>query len=66
MRGRGFPKRGTGAGDLLVTVEVAVPQKMTAEAREALEKYAAAQADDPRPTITAALGRLAPTEGSDG
>ena len=65
-RGRGFPKRGTGAGDLLVTVEVAVPQKMTAEAREALEKYTAAQADDPRPTITAALGRLAPTEGSDG
>ena len=66
VRGRGFPKRGTGAGDLLVTVEVAVPQKMTAEAREALEKYAVAQADDPRPTITAALGRLAPTEGGNG
>jgi molecular chaperone DnaJ len=57
VRGRGFPKRGSGKGDLLVTVEVAVPQKMSAEAREALEKYAAAQADDPRPSITAAVGR---------
>jgi molecular chaperone DnaJ len=66
VRGRGFPKRGGGAGDLLVTIEVAVPQKMTAEAREALEKYAAAQADDPRPTITAAIGRSGRTEDSHG
>lgn len=55
VRGRGAPKRGGGNGDLLVTVEVAVPQNMSAAAREALEAYAAAQTDDPRPHITAAL-----------
>ncbi len=66
VRGRGFPKRGSGAGDLLVTIEVAVPQKMNAEAREALEKYAAAQEDDPRPHITAAVGRPVRTEESHG
>jgi molecular chaperone DnaJ len=55
VRGRGIAKRGGGTGDLLVTVDVAVPQKLSADAREALEKYAAAQADDPRPRITAAV-----------
>jgi len=55
VRGRGVPKRGGGAGDLLVTAEVAVPVTLPAEAREALEKYAAAQPDDPRPQITAAV-----------
>src|SRR5882724_7287214 len=63
VRGRGIDKRGGGNGDLLVTVEVAVPQKLNAEAREALEKYAAAQADDPRPQITAAIR---PTEKNHG
>ncbi len=56
VRGRGVPKK-HGHGDLLVTVEVAVPANLTAEARDALEKYAAAQPDDPRPHITAALAR---------
>ncbi len=56
VRGRGVSKRGGSAsGDLLVTVEVAVPKNLPAEAREALEKYAAAQPDDPRPHITAAV-----------
>ncbi|HZB48348.1 MAG TPA: molecular chaperone DnaJ [Mycobacteriales bacterium] len=55
VRGRGVPKRGGGAGDLLVTVEVAVPKNLPADAREALEKYAAAQPDDPRPHVTAAV-----------
>ena len=50
-----MPKRSGGAGDLLVTVEVAVPQNLPGEAKEALEKYAAAQPDDPRPQITAAV-----------
>ena len=44
VRGRGVP----GKGDLLVTVEVAVPQKLSGEARKALEDYAAAAPDDPR------------------
>ena len=54
VRGRGVQGRGHN-GDLLVTVEVAVPQNLTGEARDALERYAAAQPDDPRPQITAAL-----------
>jgi molecular chaperone DnaJ len=54
VRGRGIRTRGK-QGDLLVTVDVAVPQKLDADAREALEKFAATQTDDPRPQITAAL-----------
>jgi molecular chaperone DnaJ len=54
VRGRGVPAR-SGAGDLLVTVEVAVPTTLSDEARDALEKYAAVAVDDPRPAITAAL-----------
>jgi molecular chaperone DnaJ len=54
VRGRGVPaKRGT--GDLLVTVEVAVPQRLSHEARELLEKLAAVDSEDPRPDITAAV-----------
>ena len=37
------PEEGRTAGDLLVTVEVAVPEEMTPEAREALERYAVAR-----------------------
>jgi molecular chaperone DnaJ len=63
VRGRGVPKKNA-AGDLLVTVEVAVPQKVTGSAREALEAYAQAQPDDPRPNITAALARNARGQGA--
>ena len=55
VRGRGVAKRGGGNGDLLVTVTVAVPQSMSAPAREALAEFATAQTDDPRPEITAAV-----------
>ena len=55
VRGRGVPKRSGGSGDLLVTAEVAVPKNLRGDAKEALEKYAAAQPDDPRPQITAAV-----------
>lgn len=48
VRGRGVPRKTGAPGDLLVTVEVAVPQKLSSEAREALEKYAAAAPHDPR------------------
>jgi molecular chaperone DnaJ len=44
VRGRGVP----GKGDLLATVEVAVPQKLSGEAQQALEAFAAAAPDDPR------------------
>jgi molecular chaperone DnaJ len=52
VRGKGVPRRTGGAGDLLVSVDVAVPKALSPEARDALEKYAAAQPDDPRPQIT--------------
>jgi molecular chaperone DnaJ len=55
VRGRGIARKGR-TGDLLVTVEVAVPHRLSGDAREALEKFAATQTDDPRPHITAALG----------
>ena len=48
VKGRGVPRKAGGPGDLLVTVEVAVPQRLTTEAKDALEKYAAAAPDDPR------------------
>ena len=44
VRGRGVP----GKGDLLATVEVAVPQKLSAAAKRALEAFAAEATDDPR------------------
>jgi molecular chaperone DnaJ len=54
VRGRGVPGKGR-SGDLLVTVEVAVPKRLTPAAREAIEKLAAELPDDPRPQITAAV-----------
>jgi molecular chaperone DnaJ len=54
VKGAGV-KRKDVVGDLIVTVEVAVPQKLSAAATGALEAYAAAQPDDPRPAITRAL-----------
>ncbi|MFI1915516.1 molecular chaperone DnaJ [Nocardia sp. NPDC020380] len=43
VRGRGVPKRDGAAGDLLVTVKVAVPQKLDDDAGEALRRYAEAE-----------------------
>jgi molecular chaperone DnaJ len=43
VRGRGVPKRSGGHGDLLVTVNVAVPPNLEGEAAEALEAYAKAE-----------------------
>ena len=48
VRGKGVTRRDGTKGDLLVTVEVAVPQQLTDEAKSALEAYAATQPDDPR------------------
>jgi molecular chaperone DnaJ len=55
VKGRGVQRKDGGAGDLLVTVEVAVPQKLSAEAKKALEAFAAAAPDDPRAPLTEAL-----------
>lgn len=57
VRGRGIT-RGKHTGDLLVTVEVAVPARLTAEQRAALHAFAELEHEDPRPQITAALGHV--------
>ncbi len=46
VRGKGVARKDGSAGDLLVSVSVAVPQKLDGAAREAVEAYAAATADD--------------------
>lgn len=49
IRDRGYPKRDGSRGSLRVTVDVAVPQKLSTQAKAALEAYAAATSDhDPR------------------
>lgn len=55
VRDRGFPARGGGRGPLLVTVEVAVPQKLSSKAKEALEALAAESNDDPRSHLAGLL-----------
>lgn len=45
VKGRGVPAK-AGAGDLLVTIEVAVPTKLTAAQRKAVEELAALTADE--------------------
>ena len=48
VAGRGVPRpKGSGHGDLLVTVEVDVPRKLTETAQEALRAYAAAAPPPP-------------------
>jgi molecular chaperone DnaJ len=54
VKGAGVHRK-TGTGDLIVTVEVSVPQRLSAEAKTALEAFAKAQDDDPREAITRAL-----------
>lgn len=55
VRGKGVSKRDGNTGDLLVSVEVVVPESLTAEAREALDTYAqAVGAQNPRAKLFAA------------
>jgi molecular chaperone DnaJ len=48
VRGRGITPAKGDSGDLLVTFDVVVPKKLTAEQRGAVEALAAALDDDPR------------------
>ena len=58
LKGRGVPSAKGRDGDLLVTVDIAVPHKMSKQAREALEQYMAATADDdPRDDLLARAAR---------
>jgi molecular chaperone DnaJ len=48
IKGRGIDDGHRARGDLLVTVEVAVPDRLSKEQRAAVEAYAAASTDSPR------------------
>jgi molecular chaperone DnaJ len=48
VRGKGVAAGSAAAGDLLVTVEVTVPEHLSDEEREAVEKLAAASLESPR------------------
>ena len=51
VRGRGGPKPGGGHGDLLVKVQVHVPQKLTRQEKELLEKFADVHKASPREAL---------------
>ncbi|MDA3630899.1 molecular chaperone DnaJ [Saccharopolyspora oryzae] len=58
VRGKGVGKKDGSSGDLLITLQVAVPSKLDGKAAEALADYAEATADhDPRQDLNELLGR---------
>ncbi|RJQ68050.1 molecular chaperone DnaJ [Pseudonocardiaceae bacterium YIM PH 21723] len=58
VRGKGVTPKSGAAGDLLVTLQVAVPSKLDGAAKQALEEYAAATAShDPRAELMSRLER---------
>ncbi|HEY0501554.1 MAG TPA: molecular chaperone DnaJ [Kutzneria sp.] len=58
VRGKGIERRDGRKGDLLVTLQVAVPARLDGKAEEALKAYAEATADhDPRAELDALLGK---------
>lgn len=63
VRGRGVPRQGERAGDLLVTVEVVVPEQVSKQARAALESFAEATGPAPRLHLEE---RTAPGKGAAG
>lgn len=57
VRGKGIRGKDGKNGDVLATINVAVPQNMSSEAREALEQFAQLSAsDDPRKDLFAMAG----------
>lgn len=49
VKGKGLMRKDSSRGDILVSIEVAVPQRLSEQAKAALESYAEATADlDPR------------------
>ena len=57
VRGRGVPKAGGGRGDLLVTVDVVVPRKVTRTQRKLLEEFAETEDGGVRDHLDAAMQR---------
>ena len=56
VKGRGFPAAGGKVGDLIVTIEVAVPDNLSAAAKKALEAFAEAAPADPRADLLSKAG----------
>jgi molecular chaperone DnaJ len=56
IRGKGVPAK-TGAGDLLVTIDVSVPPELSERARKALAEFAAETPAAPRDRIDARVHR---------
>ena len=59
VKGRGAPRSNGRPGDLLVTAEVAVPRKLTATQRKALQSFADLDDSDPREMFTPYVRREA-------
>lgn len=53
VKGKGAPRRGGGTGDLLVKIELAVPQKLSRSEKAALEQYAEVHKASPRDHLAA-------------
>ena len=57
VKGRGAPKPGGGRGDLLVTVDVAVPRKLNRTQRKLLEEFAETEEPSIREHLETAMGK---------
>lgn len=55
VKGKGGPRPSGGRGDLLVKVDLAVPQKLSKTERELLEEFARLHSDSPRSHLEAWL-----------
>ena len=54
VKGRGVERKGHAKGDLLAKVEVVVPQRLSDDARQAVEAFrAATEGEDPRADLMA-------------
>lgn len=57
VRGKGVPRKDGTRGDLLVTLQVAVPANLSGKAKDALESFAGEAPEDPRAALREAAGR---------
>lgn len=65
VKGAGVARRDS-TGDLIVTVEVSIPQRISAKAAEALATFANEVDEDPRPAISGAVVRSGRHAAQDG
>jgi molecular chaperone DnaJ len=66
VKGKGASKRGGGRGDLLVKVEVEVPQKLSRNEKEALERFAEVHKASPRDHLESYMNRAAESKSRGG